>query len=120
MKRRAQPEAELQRQVMAHVDVRSVRGTFVFHCPNGGKRSRIEAAIFKGLGVRSGVPDLICVKAGRICALELKAPDGRLSDAQKETIATMQAAGALVAIADNLNAALDRLEAWGILRGRRQ
>jgi len=30
----------------------------ILHVPNGGKRSKSEAARFKGLGVRSGVPDL--------------------------------------------------------------
>lgn len=113
-------EQAMQRAVMQHVAIRPARGVFVFHCPNGGKRSKIEAAILKGLGVVAGVPDLIAVKAGRLCALELKAPGGRLSKAQKVTIAALKAAGAAVAVADSLDGALDHLEAWGILRGKRQ
>ena len=31
----------------------------LIHVPNGGARSRIEAAIFKGLGVKAGVPDIL-------------------------------------------------------------
>ena len=119
-RRREQPESALQRQVPAHVDARSARNTFVFAVPNGGLRSKIEAAILKGLGVRAGVPDLIAIKAGRVCALELKSPRGRLSKAQKETITQLQGAGAIVAVADRLDAALDKLELWGILRGERQ
>lgn len=30
----------------------------LFHVPNGGKRNALEAARFKKMGVRSGVPDL--------------------------------------------------------------
>lgn len=30
----------------------------LFHIPNGGKRSRTEAARFKAAGVKAGVPDL--------------------------------------------------------------
>jgi hypothetical protein len=119
-RRREQHEAALQRQVMVHVDAQSARGTFVFHVPNGGKRSKVQAAILKGLGVRAGVPDLICIKAGRVCALELKAPRGRLSAAQKGTIDEMKAAGAAVAVASDIDSALDKLELWGVLRGQRQ
>jgi hypothetical protein len=109
-RQRRLPEAALQRQVMAHVDSRSARGTFVFHVGNGGKRPRIEAAILKGLGVRAGVPDLICIRAGQVCALELKAPKGKLSRDQYETIAALRAAGARVEVANTLD------DAPGILR----
>jgi len=36
----------------------------LFHIPNGGRRSRVEAAILIGLGVRSGVPD-VCLPVSR-------------------------------------------------------
>lgn len=32
---------------------------FWFHCPNGGKRNKIEAAKLKKMGVRRGVPDVL-------------------------------------------------------------
>jgi hypothetical protein len=35
-----------------------IRGRLV-HIPNGGKRSRTTAAIFKALGVRAGYPDYV-------------------------------------------------------------
>lgn len=119
-RRREQPEAALQRQVMAHVDARSARGAFVFAVPNGGKRNKTEAAIFKGLGVRSGVCDLIAIKDSRAFGLELKAPGGRLSAAQRQTIGEMKAAGVVVAVESDLDSALDKLEHWGVLRGVRQ
>jgi hypothetical protein len=92
----------------------------VFACPNGGKRSNVEAAIFKGLGIRAGVPDLICIKAGRVCALELKAPHRRLSKVQQATIDALKATGVVVAVTSDLDSALDKLELWGVLRGQRQ
>jgi hypothetical protein len=87
---------------------------------NGGKRARIEAAILTGLGVRAGVPDLICIKAGQVCSLELKAPKGRFSRDQYETIAALKATGAHVEVASSLDDALRHLERWGISRGRAQ
>ena len=36
----------------------------------------MEAAIFKGLGVVAGLPDIIAIKGGQTYGLELKAPKG--------------------------------------------
>src|SRR5262249_23601642 len=69
--RRRRPEDAIQRSVFAHFAVRGTPGSFAFHPANGGWRSRVEAAILKGLGVRAGVPDVIAVKDGRTYALEL-------------------------------------------------
>lgn len=30
----------------------------LYHIPNGGKRTKAEAGIFKAMGVKSGVPDV--------------------------------------------------------------
>jgi hypothetical protein len=57
------------------------------HAANGGKRTRVEGAIFKGMGVRPGHEDLfLSVPRGAAHGLylELKAPDGRISPEQKE------------------------------------
>ena len=119
-RRREQPEAMLQRALMQHVFARSARGTYVFAVPNGGKRSRISSAIFKGLGVRAGVPDLICIKAGQVCAIELKSPTGRLSKHQRATIDELTAAGCLVRVIDNIDDAVAWLEKLGFLKGHVQ
>jgi hypothetical protein len=110
-------EQEIQRAVFQHFAARRARGVFAFHCPNGGARSAIEAAILKGLGVTAGIPDIIAIRAGHAFALELKAPGGRASNAQHETIAAMRDAGATVEMAVGLDAALAQLEAWKLLRG---
>jgi VRR-NUC domain len=116
-RRRAQPEAQIQRAVFQHLRLRPAAGVFAFHCPNGGARRPIEASILKGLGVKAGVPDVIAIKGGHTYALELKAPGGRLSDSQKDAHEQLRDAGAEVAVADNLDDALHQLEAWELLRG---
>jgi hypothetical protein len=71
----------------------------------------------KSMGVVAGTPDLIIIKDGRTYGLELKVPGGRLTDAQKTAHEALRAAGAEVATADSLDAALRILELWGLLRG---
>jgi hypothetical protein len=110
-------EAAIQRAVFEHLRLRGASDVFTFHPASGGWRSRTEAAILKGLGVRPGVPDVIAVKAGRTYALELKAPAGRLTPAQRDAHAALRAAGAAVAVAYCLDAAIEQLESWGLLRG---
>jgi hypothetical protein len=116
--RSARPEDAIQRAVFEHLRTRSAPGVFAFHVPNGGKRKPIEAAIMKGLGVTAGVPDVIAIKDGRAYGLELKSADGRPTPRQIETLQKMQAAGATVALAQGLDAALAKIEEWGLVRGR--
>jgi hypothetical protein len=115
---RQQPEQDLQRAILQHLEMRAVRGCFWFHVGNGGWRSPIEARIFKGLGVKAGVPDLIIIHGGRCYGLELKADRGRVTPAQRVAHALMEEAGATVGIAAGIDAAVEQLEAWGLLRGR--
>lgn len=110
-------EQEIQRAVFKHFDQRSAPGVFAFHCPNGGYRKPKESAILKGLGVKAGVPDVIAVKDGKFFGLELKAFKGVTSPAQIEVLQTMQKAGAEVAVVHSLEAAIQKLEGWGLLRG---
>lgn len=90
MTRRAQPEAELQRSVVQHLRARGAKGLVYWHCPNGaylgGKRNKrgiaIQGSIMRGMGVRAGVADILCLHDGKLFSLELKAPGGRSSEAQ--------------------------------------
>ena len=116
-RQRRRPEDAIQRAVFAHLRQRGTPGTFAVHVPAGGYRRPVEAAIFKGLGVVAGVPDVIAIRAGQVFALELKAPDGRATEAQLKTQDAMREAGAFVCTAHGLDAALRCLEAWGLLRG---
>ena len=119
-RRRARPEAAIQRAVFQHLRARGAPGVFAFHPANGGYRKPVEAAILKGLGVVAGVPDVIAVHNGRCFAMEIKAEGGRATDKQLAAIAAMEAAGAFTCIAEGLDAALRTLEAWGVLLGRSQ
>lgn len=111
-------EQDIQRALFQHIAARGVPGLFAFHPANGGWRTRTEGAILKGAGVVAGVPDIILINAGRVFGLELKADGGKLSTAQRETMAAMERAGATVAHAVGLDAALAQLQAWQLLRGR--
>jgi hypothetical protein len=113
---RQRPEQSLQRAVIAHLQWRARPGVWWCHLANGGWRSPIEAKIFKALGVVAGAPDLLIVADGRAYFLELKAPRGRVSAAQHECHEALRAAGASVAIADNIDEALEFLQSWEILR----
>ena len=58
----------------------------LFHVPNGGTRNAKEAAKFKGMGVRSGVPDLMLIiprHGFHYLALELKVGKNRQTENQK-------------------------------------
>ena len=79
------PEQHLQRQCVGLLDHCRKAGILeYFHVPNGGKRTRVEAAILVGQGVRAGVPDLVILPtAGVAMFAELKATKGKLSDAQE-------------------------------------
>jgi hypothetical protein len=67
--------------------------------------------------VVSGVPDVIAIHAGNIYALEIKSESGRVTASQILVQNALRAAGAEVATAYGLDAALAQLEAWHLLRG---
>jgi hypothetical protein len=115
--RRARPEDQIQRAVLEHLRLRGPRTAFWFHVGNGGGRSPIEASILKGLGVRAGVPDLIIIYDGKTYGLELKADGNRPTKLQIEAQDAMRGAGAEVAVAVGLDAAIQQLEQWQLLRG---
>lgn len=108
-------EATIQAIVCQHLALRAKPGTVWLHVPNGGLRSKGEAARMKGQ-VIAGAPDLLLWAGGKSFALELKAARGRLSDVQTIMHARMAAAGVEVAVAWGLNDALRQLETWGILK----
>jgi VRR-NUC domain len=111
-------EDEIARAIERHYHLRAAPNVFMFAVPNGGYRRPIEAAIMKGLGVRAGVPDTCWIKNGRAYFLEIKAPGGRLSEAQEQTLIALRASGALATHAHGLDEALRILEGWQLLRGR--
>lgn len=114
--RRRQPEAQIQEAVIKHLAQFGVKGHVAFHCPNGGWRNVREASRLKRMGVLPGIPDLMIVYKGDVFGLELKAPGGRATEAQLETIARLEAAGAYCCVAEGFDASIGALSAWGLLR----
>jgi hypothetical protein len=116
--RRRSPEAQLHAAVVDHLRLRAEPDVVFLHPANGGKRDVREALRFRRMGVLAGASDLLLWHRGHAFALELKAPGGRLSDAQLEFLARFNDAGGHSAVAEGLDRALAILEAWGLLRGR--
>jgi hypothetical protein len=117
MTRRRQPEAALQRSVIAHLAWRARRpNVWWTHVPLGGLRSKVEAAILRGQGVTRGCPDLLIIADGKAHFLELKSAAGRVTAEQHACHEALRAAGADVAVAHGIDEALEQLEAWNRLR----
>ena len=79
------------------------------HIPNGGKRSKAEAAIFKAMGVKSGVPDIFLPEprgAYHGLYIELKSRSGKPSQDQTDMLERLQSAGYLACICDSFEKAI--------------
>jgi hypothetical protein len=86
-----------------------------FAVPNGGLRSKAVAGKLKAEGVRSGVPDVCLPKArGGYHGLfiEFKSASGRLTDAQHQELALLEADGYAVAVCRSTEAAVELVAAY--------
>jgi hypothetical protein len=116
MRGHQQPESQLQRAIVQHYRARATPGTFMFAVPNGGARSKVEAAIMKSTGTVASVPDTIWIRDGKVYGLEIKTDNGRPTKTQLETITAMEAAGTFCCIAYGIDRCLQVLEKWGLLK----
>lgn len=93
----------------------------LFHIPNGGLRSKSEAARFKASGVKSGVPDLFLpVPRGNTHGLfvELKRRDGgRVSEEQKAWIQALNERGYIAVVARGWEEARAAIEKYLDMEG---
>src|SRR4051812_39279788 len=110
------PEEGLHRAVVQLLQIYANRGLLAFcHVGNGGRRSKAEAGIFRALGVRAGVPDLlIWLPGGRGFGVELKAGSGKLSPAQTFWHATVTTLGHRVYVVRSLDEMEQVLRAEGV------
>ena len=69
----------------------------------------IEAKIFRSLGVRAGVPDLLIVHKGRLIGVELKTGSRKLTPVQEEMHRRLVLAGAVVTTVRSLEELQDFL-----------
>lgn len=76
----------------------------------------MPGAKLKAFGTRAGIPDLFVLKSGQLFALEVKREGGRVSAAQRAAMSDLEAAGAAVAVAAGIDAAIAQLEAWHLIR----
>lgn len=81
---RQYPEDALQKAVVEWCDWALPDDALCFAIPNGGKRSKVVAALLKATGVKAGIPDLCIVWRGRALFVELKSARGSLSREQRE------------------------------------
>lgn len=105
-----------QRAIVDWLAIHEKQGRlFGFHIPNGGARSKLEAAILKGLGVRAGVLDLLVIWRAGFGFLEVKAKAGRLEQSQKDFIAVLDCFGIPWAIVRDVVDADRVLREWGAI-----
>jgi len=65
-------------------------GVLTAHVPNGGFRSKQEAAKLKLMGVLPGLPDLMLVANKKIAFIELKVSKGTVSPSQVQVMGILE------------------------------
>lgn len=88
---------------------------YLFHIPNGGSRNILEAAKFKKLGVKDGVPDLqLIVPNGEIHGLwiELKSKKGKLQPSQRLMIQRLEEQGYMCKVCFGADEAIDEIKKY--------
>lgn len=121
------PEDDLQRQQIDLLKVLKAQGrVHFFAVPNGGKRSKAEAAIMQGLGVVAGVPDLVLMwnrtpsgaarlYPGRVGFIENKVGRNDLTDMQRDWRTTIFDQGHAYAICRSMDDFLNALVEFQIM-----
>ena len=117
---------EDQEQIMLmswahHVKFGSGRlSDYLIHIPNGGSRNIIEAAKFKKMGVKAGVPDLqLLVPNGLIHGLwiELKSRKGKLQPSQRLMMQRLEEQGYLCKVCFGADEAINEIKKYLCLNG---
>lgn len=110
-------EEAIHRAVVGYLARAARRGVFWTHLPSGEARHPAVGGKLRGLGLKAGLPDLLLIRDGQAYGLELKRErGGRLSPAQRETQSRLREAGMVVATANGLDAAIDVLKLWEMVR----
>ena len=95
-------------------------GWIFTHIASGEYRDQVTAARLKRMGVVAGFPDLIFFGPhGEVCALELKAKNGRLSDVPPRWGPHLRQAahGLICGVLLDYREVIATLVAWRVLRG---
>lgn len=113
--KRGNLEQKLQIAVINYIRM-AFPDVLCFAVPNGGKRSMIEAALLKKMGVMAGVSDLLIFWNGGMGAIELKRPDktAYMSDSQLAFAEMWQKRGGKFALCNSLDGVESALKSWGL------
>ena len=113
MKKREDQEQETVIQWSETVRRRYPGVDRIYHIPNGGKRNAAEAAHFKRLGVKPGVPDL-CLPVARRgyhgLYVEMKSKKGKTTEKQDEWLEHLSSEGYLTAVCFSAEQAIKVIE----------
>ncbi len=113
-------EEKIHAATIQHLQLRSVPGVVWWHTPNESIAHVAHRVKLKRLGAKAGVADLVLLHAGKIFCLEIKTAKGRATDAQRDFIDAVNAAGGHAAIGRGLNHCLQILEGWRLLSRQAQ
>jgi hypothetical protein len=113
-RREGNAEARVQAAIVEWIRVVAPR-VLVFAVPNGGLRSKAEAARLKWTGVVPGIPDLVVIAPiGRAYFLEVKTSNGRLSDDQRAILGALANLGAPFMTVRSIDDVRRAFSGWGI------
>lgn len=118
MTKRQNLEDALQKDVAKFLDMALPPNAVWYHVPNGGKRSKAQAGIFKAMGVKAGVPDIHILFEGRSIYIELKVGKRKETMAQVMMRHRLTMAGAVCTVCRSLDEVADFLEPVVGLRAR--
>lgn len=111
--RRAQPEYEIQKQIVEFLKV-ALGGLAWFTCFPAGGGGIIRGAMLKAGGLTRGVPDLLIIDAGRTIWMEVKSKIGRLSESQRICHSNLRRARCPVYVVRSLDDAIAALTESGV------
>ncbi len=118
MTRRRNPEHELCRTVWAALQTLHRTGRLkavFFHVANEGKRSKLANYRLAQIGLVPGIADYIFLWSTGSGMIEMKAPGGCLSPAQKVVKAWCEQQGVSWALCRSLDDVLETVTGWGVL-----
>lgn len=110
-------EGPIHKAILAYLRA-ALPGAVIHHSPNelnlsaNPKSKAIAQAKAKAMGMLRGFPDLLVIYCGSVWCIEVKAPKGRISDAQQQVGADIEAMGGRWGIARSVDDARALVEAW--------
>ncbi len=97
-------EGKLHFRVAQYLDGALPSQTTWFPIPNGMKARGVAVSRMKARReIRPGVPDICIIHKGRSIFIELKTPDGAVSDTQTEVMQALTLAGAVCTVCRSLD-----------------